>query len=220
MKDFKNEYVKTVESEIPDLWARIEKGLDEADGAKESESPTVISFEKKKNKINYSKIYATLGAIAACLIIGLLAIKTFAPSRDFSAMPAAASKAETAASVEAVCEESAAPIKYEAEFNYTEKAKEADVEVCESDEKIDSTDASRAGEFYGKFMASEEDDESTYMKFVTEDGEIINVMASETLENPDALNDTENFHNVLLSEEMTDKSTGEIYRLVLIISED
>ena len=130
MSNFENEYRKHSAETTPDLWARIEAGIDEyeASNAKtESESITkdnpeqtiknnVISINDKK-KINITK-YIGIIAAAACLLIAIPAIVLMKDNSSHS--ETTASEAVSAA------EEAAAPMEAPAAAEYEEVAEVTD----------------------------------------------------------------------------------------------
>ena len=115
-KNFETEYKKYADSAVPDLWSRIEAGVDayeesirkDSEVTAEKETGKIVNIDsynrnnKEKKKINY-KPY--LGAIAACacMFLVVIAIKSIDSSKSAtasaeSAAPAAAPMMEEAAS--------------------------------------------------------------------------------------------------------------------------
>lgn len=78
MKDLETEYRKQVESEVPDLWDRINASLDE----EEKKAP------KKKSKIVMVR-FGEIAAVAACLVITAVVIRGRLLVRSDSAMESA-----------------------------------------------------------------------------------------------------------------------------------
>lgn len=143
-KDFEIEYKNYAADNLPDLWSRIEAGIDEieanntADAKAVSDIPVTESNstdtkEKKIVKFNIKR-YSGLIAAAACLLIAIPAIImvsksssknansaecAVAPSYDYS------SAAETEAEADTYCDEAA-------DYSYSEDASaEAVNEECE-----------------------------------------------------------------------------------------
>lgn len=119
MKELKTEYEKTLDENVPDLWNRIDKALDDIDNKKPSENKdNVIPFYKKKT---YKTIVKAV-SFAACACILFFGIKLFvispqkpksaamydcAPAEVSAKPPAAATSEAEPAVPEALMEESA-----------------------------------------------------------------------------------------------------------------
>jgi len=97
MKNLEKEYKDQIDREVPDLWSRIEAGVDayeaekKASGTIESstpvtETPTNITPICKKNVIS---IITRIAAIAACVLILAATVKVTQRTKSESASPAA-----------------------------------------------------------------------------------------------------------------------------------
>lgn len=77
-KDFEKEYIKLAESEIPDLWNRIEAGLTE------KSTHTTESAPEQENKITHNiewiRRYAGLAAAVLCIALIVPALMLFHPT--------------------------------------------------------------------------------------------------------------------------------------------
>lgn len=81
MKNLETEYITKVESEVPDLWDRINASLDE----EENKAP-----KKSRNKKIIMVRFGEIAAVAACLIITVAVIKNRPIARtDYAAETAA-----------------------------------------------------------------------------------------------------------------------------------
>ena len=114
MSNFENEYKKYSEESTPDLWARIEEGVDAYEASKTSDTPEtpenkVIDIKSRQAS---KKIAIGLIAVAACLLIGIPAMnRTRKDTADrlaaASDAPAAAYESEDSAAEPEVYEEAA-----------------------------------------------------------------------------------------------------------------
>ncbi|MBQ9863160.1 MAG: hypothetical protein IJM28_04555 [Lachnospiraceae bacterium] len=89
MKNLETEYKDQISAEVPDLWGRIEAGIDEIEAKKgaSKEAPTTeanattitgASIEKKDNITYFNKNKGTIAKIlaaVACLLIAVIAIR-------------------------------------------------------------------------------------------------------------------------------------------------
>lgn len=130
MMKFEETYKQNIESEVPDLWDRIEAGIDaieakenDTDSVNKTATPdissttdvktidTTVSFtEYKKKHFNY-KAVTIIVAVAAVFLLGIAVINN--PLRNFNSSPTAESPASMAnvyeAATEAPCEASVEP---------------------------------------------------------------------------------------------------------------
>ena len=137
-KDFEKEYLEYSAKDTPDLWSRIEAGIDEL----ENENSNVIPITAKPKKS--IKRYAGLIAAAACVVIAIPAIVLISKGggANYSAAPAAETAnfaaatsndaCEAAACDEAIYEEAEAPACDEATYEEAGVAA-GDEETCEAD---------------------------------------------------------------------------------------
>lgn len=97
MKNLEKEYKDQIDREVPDLWSRIEAGVDayeaekKASGTIESstpvtETPTNITPIRKKNVIS---IITRITAVAACVLILAATVKVTQRTKSESTAPAA-----------------------------------------------------------------------------------------------------------------------------------
>lgn len=217
MKDLITEYNKTVESEAPDLWARIEAGLDEIEAGQAKENATPVNNIKK---FNVKKFSITLGSIAACLIVGIVGYNALSGSRSFPA----ADTAPAASYADSEAPNYAAEPMAEATFCY----EETEAESCEEENNIDykadsgvaAMEEASYASYYGHFMAREEGDESKFTKFVTEEGEIINIELMEGTEEEYELllTDSETLYFISCDGEYIDEETGETVMYICFIT--
>lgn len=142
-RDFQEEYQNYIESDMPDLWSRIEPNLKEKKGKTEEEQTVAQKAEgsgenpetekEQKNKIIYLMKRAVPAAACLCaLIIGFNVMRVSKNSADMAPM-------------ESACEEpSDAGTAYETEMEEAaDEAAEAPMEACEdaaSDESFDDGD--------------------------------------------------------------------------------
>lgn len=142
-RDFQEEYQNYIESDMPDLWSRIEPNLKEKKGKTEEEQTAAQKAEgsgetpetgkEQKNKIIYLMKRAVPAAACLCaLLIGFNVMRVSKNSTDMAPM-------------ESACEEpSDAGTAYEAELEEAaDEAAEAPMEACEdaeSDESFDDGD--------------------------------------------------------------------------------
>lgn len=142
-RDFQEEYQNYIESDMPDLWSRIEPNLKEKKGKTEEEQTVAQKAEgsgenpqtgkEQKNKIIYFMKRAVPAAACLCaLLIGFNAMRVSKNSADMAPM-------------ESACEEpSDAGTAYETELEEAaDEAAEAPMEACEdiaSDESFDDAD--------------------------------------------------------------------------------
>lgn len=142
-RDFQEEYQNYIDSDMPDLWSRIEPNLKEKKGKTEEEQTAAQKAEgsgetpetgkEQKNKIIYLMKRAVPAAACLCaLLIGFNVMRVSKNSTDMAPM-------------ESACEEpSDAGTAYEAELEEAaDEAAEAPMEACEdaeSDESFDDAD--------------------------------------------------------------------------------
>lgn len=142
-RDFQEEYQNYIESDMPDLWSRIEPNLKEKKGKTEEEQTVAQKAEgsgenpetekEQKNKIIYLMKRAVPAAACLCaLLIGFNVMRVSKNSADMAPM-------------ESACEEpSDAGMAYETELEEAaDEAAEAPMEACEdaeSDESFDDGD--------------------------------------------------------------------------------
>lgn len=142
MKNLETEYKDQVSAEVPDLWGRIEAGIDEIEAKKAAskEAPTTeanattitgASIEKKDNITYFNKNKGTIAKIlaaVACLLIAVVAIRG-GVLRSFGNMSKSAQSEVTMEATESATTEN----------SYTEETTEAPIEnnadELSSDEK-------------------------------------------------------------------------------------
>lgn len=94
--DFKTEYQKQVANDIPDLWSRIEAGID-AIPVSNSDNNVIntVDFKRAKkdhNNIRFNKIvkYSSVLVAAACAVIVVVAVINNTSKMDKTALPKSA----------------------------------------------------------------------------------------------------------------------------------
>lgn len=131
MKNLETEYKDQVSAEVPDLWGRIEAGIDEIEAKKDAskEAPTTeanattitgASIEKKDNITYFNKNKGTIAKIlaaVACLLIAVIAIRGGVLSNFVNMSKSAQSEVAMEATESATTENS-----------YAEEATEAPIE--------------------------------------------------------------------------------------------
>lgn len=173
-RDFQEEYQNYIESDMPDLWSRIEPNLKEKKGKTEEEQTAAQKAEgsgetpetgkEQKNKIIYLMKRAVPAAACLCaLLIGFNVMRVSKNSTDMAPM-------------ESACEEpSDAGTAYEAELEEAaDEAAEAPMEACEdaeSDESFDDGDNAMTESAAPADMSSEnmENDETPVIQENKED---------------------------------------------------
>lgn len=173
-RDFQEEYQNYIESDMPDLWSRIEPNLKEKKGKTEEEQTVAQKAEgsgenpetekEQKNKIIYLMKRAVPAAACLCaLIIGFNVMRVSKNSADMAPM-------------ESACEEpSDAGTAYETEMEEAaDEAAEAPMEACEdaaSDESFDDGDNAMTESAAPADMSSEnmENDETPVIQENKED---------------------------------------------------
>lgn len=143
--DFETEYKKQVTDEVPDLWSRIESGIDALDVQKTPE-PKVVAMPTKVNKINRIVKYGSVFAAAACVLIVMVAVLNNS-SKDSATEQAINMKAMAAAEANMAAEtEEATGIKRVKEAAKTvdsfEKSVMGDYEDCEEAVRSDTEEMS------------------------------------------------------------------------------
>lgn len=139
-RDFQEEYQNYIESDMPDLWSRIEPNLKEKKGKTEEEQTVAQKAEgsgenpetekEQKNKIIYLMKRAVPAAACLCaLLIGFNVMRVSKNSADMAPM-------------ESACEEpSDAGMAYETELEEAaDEAAEAPMEACEDAESDEGFD--------------------------------------------------------------------------------
>lgn len=173
-RDFQEEYQNYIESDMPDLWSRIEPNLKEKKGKTEEEQTVAQKAEgsgenpetekEQKNKIIYLMKRAVPAAACLCaLLIGFNVMRVSKNSADMAPM-------------ESACEEpSDAGTAYETELEEAaDEAAEAPMEACEdaaSDESFDDGDNAMTESAAPADMSSEnmENDETPVIQENKED---------------------------------------------------
>ncbi len=173
-RDFQEEYQNYIESDMPDLWSRIEPNLKEKKGKTEEEQTVAQKAEgsgenpetekEQKNKIIYLMKRAVPAAACLCaLLIGFNVMRVSKNSADMAPM-------------ESACEEpSDAGMAYETELEEAaDEAAEAPMEACEdaeSDESFDDADNAMTESAAPADMSSEnmENDETPVIQENKED---------------------------------------------------
>ena len=130
MKNLETEYKDQISAEVPDLWGRIEAGIDEIEAKKEASTKetkdntiTSASVEKKDNITYFNKNKGTIAKIlaaVACLLIAVVAIRG-GVLRNFGNMSKSAQSEVAMEATESVTESAIA------ENSYAEEAAEAPV---------------------------------------------------------------------------------------------
>ena len=81
MKQLEIEYKNAISLEVPDLWNRIEAGIDEYEATKKTDNISYIKEEtkneEKTNRVNSKKVIAYIGRISAAAVCLILAIGAF-----------------------------------------------------------------------------------------------------------------------------------------------
>jgi hypothetical protein len=153
MKQLEIEYKNAISLEVPDLWNRIEAGIDEYEATKKTDNISYIkeetAKEKKTNKINTKKVIAYIGrfsAAAVCLILAMGAFRLIGGSnKAASEAPAMADSAASEASYDAapaVAEYADSEMEAEESFDSSYSMSEAAAEATAEE----SDDHSREGQ--------------------------------------------------------------------------
>lgn len=81
MKQLEIEYKNAISLEVPDLWNRIEAGIDEYEATKKTDNISYIKEEtkneEKTNRVSSKKVIAYIGRISAAAVCLILAIGAF-----------------------------------------------------------------------------------------------------------------------------------------------
>ena len=154
MKQLEIEYKNAISLEVPDLWNRIEAGIDEYEATKKTDNISYIKEETKKeektNRVNSKKVIAYIGRISAaavCLILAIGAFNLMRGSKNTAEMatsdaPATADFAASEASDEApAVEEYAAEAEAE-EYSDTYEMDEATAPSEASESAIQNAEGS------------------------------------------------------------------------------
>jgi len=165
MKNLETEYKDQISAEVPDLWGRIEAGIDEIeakkDASKEAPTPeanattiTGASIEKKDNITYFNKNKGTIAknlAAVACLLIAVVAIRggvlrNFGSMSESAQSEVAMEATETATTENSYAEEtSEAPIESDADgskdYSFAPTEEAASNAEPSTDDKDDGTSA-------------------------------------------------------------------------------
>lgn len=154
-RDFQDEYQSYIESDVPDLWARIEPNLADKKSAVKNEK-SVVRKEKSKKLVRFMKTAIPIAACLCVLVVGIGVMQLRGQNKDMAAeapMEAAGEEAcadepmEEAAESEAPMEEKApaesAPMEDAAEESEYAASDELQNAAAATEEKLEeiSTDS-------------------------------------------------------------------------------
>lgn len=184
MKNLNNEYEQLVGENVPDLWDRIELGIDAIEQQKK-----VIPMKRN----SWARRYIPLVATAAVMVFGIMIFltsndllrmgaKSSAPQMSDAAATSTAEAAaeavyedsdasyveETGSFAEETCEESASEDMAYAETAYEDEREEAASEEAASEEVKAVNDVSKQKVFAGQLLQAEKEN---YVLISTEDGD-------------------------------------------------
>ncbi len=153
MKQLETEYKNAISSELPDLWSRIEAGVDEYEASKKANDQAININDYRKNN-NKAIIYIKRFSVAAASILVLaVVIKAFSLGGAKSASPTAMSDAAAPAAAyeEAAGDNAEYAAEAAAEAEATESYEEADYEAAaeataEMEESADESASFKASE--------------------------------------------------------------------------
>lgn len=128
MKQLEIEYKNAISLEVPDLWNRIEAGIDEYEATKKTDNISYIKEEtdreKKTDRVNGKKVIAYIGRIsaaAACLILAIGAFNLMRGSKNSSEMAASDAPAMADYAASETYDEAPAIAEYAAEAEAEEE---------------------------------------------------------------------------------------------------
>lgn len=214
-KDFKNEYENLLDSEIPDLWSRIEPQLHEK--------------ERKKTKKKPRRLYAYSGVAAACLCLAIavpVIVRTMngSSNREDAKTQNYAADTSGIADAEAPMEGTQATAEDKADsffMNGMDAMESADCEADESamyDDSINEADAGAeciiadATEDAAEYDSDERAQDSTESSTANEEGSI--GAAKETLRLPDDNGDSMEIEGLVISVSAEDELV--VYEITVI----
>lgn len=205
--DFETEYKKQVTDEVPDLWSRIESGIDAFDVQKTPE-PKVVAMPTKVNKINRIVKYGSVFAAAACVLIVMVAVvnnssKNSATEQAINMKAMAAAEAEeTVATDEAVTvgETAVTDEAVAAEANMAAETEEATgiKRVKEAAKTVDSFEKSVMGDYEDCEEAVRSDTEEMSEQFT------INAIVNEDICYMDVMDEFGNSCSLYVPDDMTE----------------
>lgn len=205
--DFETEYKKQVTDEVPDLWSRIESGIDALDVQKTPE-PKVVAMPTKVNKINRIVKYGSVFAAAACVLIVMVAVlnnssKDSATEQAINMKAMAAAEAEeTVATDEAVAagETAVTDEAVAAEANMAAETEEATgiKRVKEAAKTVDSFEKSVMGDYEDCEEAVRSDTEEMSEQFT------INAIVNEDICYMDVTDEFGNSCSLYVPDDMTE----------------
>ena len=205
--DFETEYKKQVTDEVPDLWSRIESGIDALDVQKTPE-PKVVAMPTKVNKINKIVKYGSVFAAAACVLIVMVAVlnnssKDSATEQAINMKAMAAAEAEeTVATDEAVAvgETAVTDEAVAAEANMAAETEEATgiKRVKEAAKTVDSFEKSVMGDYEDCEEAVRSDTEEMSEQFT------INAIVNEDICYMDVTDEFGNSCSLYVPDDMTE----------------
>ena len=106
MKNLENEYKEAISHETPDLWSRIEAGVDAYEASKKEIAPETVETPSKVSRDNvvnfrFKKAINIIGKISvAAVLVAAVAVTinvTRTGRKSYSTMPAEATMADSAA---------------------------------------------------------------------------------------------------------------------------
>ena len=205
--DFETEYKKQVTDEVPDLWSRIESGIDALDVQKTPE-PKVVAMPTKVNKINRIVKYGSVFAAAACVLIVMVAVlnnssKDSATEQAINMKAMAVAEAEeTVATDEAVAvgETAVTDEAVAAEANMAAETEEATgiKRVKEAAKTVDSFEKSVMGDYEDCEEAVRSDTEEMSEQFT------INAIVNEDICYMDVTDEFGNSCSLYVPDDMTE----------------
>ncbi len=146
MKQLEIEYKNAISLEVPDLWNRIEAGIDEYEATKKTDNISYIKEETKKeektNRVNSKKVIAYIGRISAaavCLILAIGAFNLMRGSKNTAEMATSDAPATADFAASEACDEAPAVAEYAAEAEAEEYS-----DTYEMDEATAPSEASES----------------------------------------------------------------------------
>ena len=134
MKNLEIEYNNMINAELPDLWSRIEAGVDDYEASRKNNVEAIKSIETKQNKTEKrltKNTIMTIGKIVAAAAAVLIVANTFRMFGNRDMSNATADSCEEAATC---CEED----------TYSFQATDAAEEACEASASTDTVNSDKA----------------------------------------------------------------------------
>ena len=181
MKNLENEYRQQIANEVPDLWSRIEAGINAVDANREKNN-NVVSIEqaKPKKKVNIFKYSAIIGAAACALIVVVAMVNN--GKNMYDAAPAAASEAPSYYAESAACETTCEAAEDTCEA--AAPAAEEDYDGAMSFASSDSAESQKAAtnEVNAEDVATESEEAAVTGEAVAEEGDTDTVLSGKLVD--------------------------------------